>query len=67
MMGVQQMREMSLRLIEGYRNTLQGGTEAVALASTLPLRASPPPQDIAAKQQLFLEILRNVPNATSIY
>lgn len=33
--GVQQMREMSLRLIEGYRNTLQGGTEAVALASTL--------------------------------
>ncbi|MGO8646489.1 adenylate/guanylate cyclase domain-containing protein, partial [Rhizobium ruizarguesonis] len=45
----------------------QGGTEAVALASTLPLLASPPPQDIAAKQQFFLEILRNVPNATSIY
>ncbi|WP_436278899.1 adenylate/guanylate cyclase domain-containing protein [Rhizobium leguminosarum] len=65
--GVQQMREMSLRLIEGYRNTLQGGTEAVALASALPLLASPPPQDIAAKQQFFLEILRNVPNATSIF
>jgi len=65
--GVQQMREMSQRLIEGYRNTLQGGTEAVALASTLPLLTSPPPQDITAKQQFFLEVLRNVPNATSIY
>ncbi|MGO7587892.1 adenylate/guanylate cyclase domain-containing protein [Rhizobium leguminosarum] len=65
--GVQQMREMSLRLIEGYRNTLQGGTEAVALASTLPLLVSPPPQDITAKQQFFLEVLRNVPNATSVY
>ena len=65
--GVQQMREMSQRLIEGYRNTLQGGTEAVALASTLPLLTSPPPQDIQAKQQFFLEVLRNVPNATSIY
>lgn len=65
--GVQLMRGMSLRLIEGYRNTLQGGTEAVALASTLPLLASPPPRDIQAKQQFFLEVLRNVPNATSIY
>lgn len=65
--GVQQMREMSLRLIEGYRNTLQGGTEAVALASTLPQLTSPPPQDIEAKQQFFLEVLRNVPNATSVY
>ncbi|OBY03867.1 cyclase [Rhizobium leguminosarum bv. trifolii] len=65
--GVQQMREMSLRLIEGYRNTLQGGTEAVALAATLPQLTSPPPQDIKAKQQFFLEVLRNVPNATSIY
>ncbi|KAF5884325.1 adenylate/guanylate cyclase domain-containing protein [Rhizobium sp. PEPV16] len=65
--GVQQMREMSLRLIEGYRNTLQGGTEAVALASTLPQLTSPPPQDITAKQQFFLEVLRNVPNATSVY
>ena len=65
--GIQQMREMSSRLIEGYRNTLQGGTEAVALASTLPQLTSPPPQDIQAKQQFFLEVLRNVPNATSIY
>lgn len=65
--GVQQMRGMSLRLIEGYRNTLEGGTEAVALAATLPQLASPPPQDIEAKQQFFLEVLRNVPNATSIY
>ena len=65
--GAKQMREMSLRLIEGYRNTLQGGIEAVALASTLPQLASPPPRDIDAKQQFFLEVLRNVPNATSIY
>ncbi|EJJ26570.1 adenylate/guanylate cyclase domain-containing protein [Rhizobium sp. CF142] len=65
--GVQQMRGMSLRLIEGYRNTLQGGMEAVALAATLPQLASPPPQDIKAKQEFFLEVLRNVPNATSIY
>jgi adenylate cyclase len=65
--GVQQMREMSLRLIEGYRNSLQGGTETVALASTLPQLASPPPQDLQAKQEFFLEALRNVPNATSIY
>lgn len=65
--GVQQMREMSLRLIEGYRNTLQGGTEAVALASTLPQLASPPPQDLQAKQEFLLEALRNIPNATSIY
>jgi adenylate cyclase len=65
--GVQQMREMSLRLIEGYRNTLQGGMEAVALASTLPQLASPPPRDIEAKQEFLLEVLRNIPNATSIY
>ncbi|MFD1728408.1 adenylate/guanylate cyclase domain-containing protein [Rhizobium viscosum] len=65
--GVQQMRGMSLRLIEGYRNTLQGGMEAVALASTLPQLASSLPQDIKAKQGFFLEVLRNVPNATSIY
>ncbi len=65
--GVQQMRGMSLRLIEGYRNTLEGGMEAAALASTLPQLASPPPQDIKAKQDFFLEVLRNVPNATSVY
>ncbi|ARO33154.1 MULTISPECIES: adenylate/guanylate cyclase domain-containing protein [unclassified Rhizobium] len=65
--GAQQMREMSLRLIEGYRHTLEGGYEAVALASTLPQLVSPPPQDIKAKQDLFLEVLRNVPEATSIY
>jgi len=65
--GVQQMREMSLRLIEGYRNTLRGGTETVALASTLPQLISPPPQDLQAKQDFFLEVLRNIPNATSIY
>ncbi|MBX5012281.1 adenylate/guanylate cyclase domain-containing protein [Rhizobium lentis] len=65
--GAQQMREMSLRLIEGYRHTLEGGYEAVALASTLPQLVSPPPQDIKAKQELFLEVLRNVPEATSIY
>jgi adenylate cyclase len=65
--GAQQMREMSLRLIEGYRNSLQGGTEAVALASALPQLTFPPPQDLKAKQQFFLEVLRNVPNATSIY
>ncbi|OHV23829.1 adenylate/guanylate cyclase domain-containing protein [Rhizobium sp. RMa-01] len=65
--GAQQMRAMSLRLIEGYRNTLQGVTEAVALASTLPQLVSLPPQDIKEKQQFFQEVLRNVPNATSVY
>ncbi|OWV70707.1 cyclase [Rhizobium sp. R339] len=65
--GAQQMREMSLRLVEGYRNTLRGGTEAMSLASTLPQLISPPSQDIKAKQELFLEILRNVPEATSVY
>lgn len=65
--GARQMREMSLRLIEGYRNTLQGGVEAVALVSALQQLASPPPQDIKAKQEFFLEVLRNVPNATSVY
>jgi len=65
--GVQQMREMSQRLIEGYRNTLQGGTEAVALASTLPQLVTAPPRDIKAKQEFLQEVLRNIPNATSIY
>jgi adenylate cyclase len=65
--GVQQMREMSLRLIEGYRNSLQGGIESIALAATLPQLASPPPQDLQSKQEFFLEALRNVPGATSIY
>ncbi|OAP40965.1 cyclase [Sinorhizobium glycinis] len=65
--GEKQMREMSLRLIEGYRNTLEGGYEAVALASTLPQLGSPPPQDSEAKHAFFLEVLRNVPNATSVY
>lgn len=65
--GAQQMREMSLRLIEGYKAALHGGTEAVALASTLPQLISPPSQDIKAKQEVFLEVLRNVPEATSVY
>ncbi|MDM9628177.1 adenylate/guanylate cyclase domain-containing protein [Rhizobium sp. S152] len=65
--GAQQMREMSMRLIEGYRNTLQAGNDAVALASTLQQLASPPPGDIRAKETFLIEALRNVPNATSIY
>jgi len=65
--GARQMREMSQLLIEGYRNTLQGGVEAVAFASALPQLTSLPPQDIKAKQEFFLEVLRNVPNATSVY
>ncbi|MBB3590658.1 adenylate cyclase [Rhizobium sp. BK529] len=65
--GARQMREMSLLLIEGYRNTLQGGMEAVAFASALPQLTSPPPQDIKAKREFFLQVLRNVPNATSVY
>jgi adenylate cyclase len=65
--GAQQMREMSLRLIETYRNTLQNGTEAVSLASSLPLLSSPPLADGGAKQRFLIEALRNVPDATSIY
>lgn len=65
--GAQQMREMSMRLIEGYRNTLQEGNEAVALASTLQQLVAPPPGDIRAKEAFLIEALRNVPNATSIY
>jgi adenylate cyclase len=65
--GMRQMREASSRLVEEYRNTLEGGTEAIALASTLPQLVSPPPQDLQAKQEFFLEVLRNNPNATSIY
>ena len=65
--GAQQIRQMSLRLIEGYRGTLQEGTEAVALAATMPQLVSTPPEDTDAKERLFLEILRNVPNATSVY
>lgn len=41
--GEKHMREMSLRLIEGYRNALEGGHEAVALASTVPQLAVAPP------------------------
>ncbi|QWW70126.1 adenylate/guanylate cyclase domain-containing protein [Rhizobium sp. WYJ-E13] len=65
--GARQMREMSQLLIEGYRNTLQRGVEAVAFASALPQLTSPPPQNIRAKQEFFLEVLRNVPDATSVY
>lgn len=65
--GEKHMREMSLRLIEGYRNALEGGYEAVALASTVPQVAVAPPGDLEPKEQFFLEVLRNVSNATSIY
>jgi len=65
--GEKHMREMSLRLIEGYRNALEGGQEAVALASTVPQLAVAPPQDLEPKAQFFLEVLRSVSNATSIY
>ncbi len=65
--GERQMRQMSLRLVEGYKNTLVGGYEAVAIASTLPPLISHPPREFEAKQVFFLEVLRNVPNATSIY
>ncbi|NRQ15201.1 adenylate/guanylate cyclase domain-containing protein [Ensifer sesbaniae] len=65
--GEKHMREMSLRLIEGYRNALEGGQEAVALASTVPQLAVAPPGDLEPKTQFFLEVLRSVSNATSIY
>ncbi|WP_018896891.1 adenylate/guanylate cyclase domain-containing protein [Rhizobium sp. 2MFCol3.1] len=65
--GAQQMRQMGLRLIEGYRTTLQGGSDAIALASTMPQLATAPSEDFDAKEKLFLEILHNVPNATSVY
>lgn len=65
--GEKHMREMSLRLIEGYRNALEGGHEAVALASTVPQLAVAPPGDLEPKEQFFLEVLRSVSNATSIY
>ncbi|MBB3656531.1 adenylate cyclase [Rhizobium sp. BK650] len=65
--GARQMREMSQLLIEGYRNTLQGGVEAVAFASALPQISTPPPQDMKAKQEFFREVLHNVPDATSVY
>ncbi|WP_425665625.1 adenylate/guanylate cyclase domain-containing protein [Sinorhizobium fredii] len=65
--GEKQMRQMSLHLVEGYKNTLHGGYEAVAVASTLPQLTSRPPQDLEEKRAFFLEVLRNVPNATSIY
>ncbi|WP_026619377.1 adenylate cyclase [Ensifer sp. WSM1721] len=65
--GEKQMRLMSLRLVEGYKNALEGGYGAVAVASTLPQLVSRPPQDLEAKQRFFLEVLRTVPNATSIY
>lgn len=65
--GEKHMHEMSLRLIEGYRNALEGGREAVALASAVPQLGAAPPRDLEAKQQFFLEALRSVPNATSVY
>ena len=65
--GEKHMREMSLRLIEGYRNALEGGQEAVALASTVPQLAIAPPGDLEPKVQFFLEALRSVSNAASIY
>jgi adenylate cyclase len=65
--GAKHMREMSFRLIEGYRNALEGGQEAVGLASTVPQLIAAPPQDLDEKQQFFLEVLRSVSNATSIY
>lgn len=65
--GEKQMRQMSLRLVEGYKSTLEGGYEAVMLASTLPQLVSPPLAEVQSKEKFFLEVLRNVPNATSIY
>ncbi|WP_283193504.1 adenylate/guanylate cyclase domain-containing protein [Rhizobium sp. AN80A] len=65
--GAQQMRQMSLRLIDGYRTTLRQADEAVALASTMPQLVSTPPEDMESKEKLFMEILRNVPDATSVY
>lgn len=65
--GEKQMRQMSLRLVEGYKNALEGGYEAVVLASTLPQLSSPPMSEVESKEGFFIEVLRNVPNATSIY
>lgn len=64
--GEKQMRQMSLRLVDGYKYALEGGYEAVAVASTLQQLLSRPPEDLEEKQAFFLEVLRNVPNATSI-
>lgn len=65
--GARHMREMSFRLIEGYRNALEGGHEAVGLASAVPQLIPTLPLGLEAKQQFFLEVLRSVSNATSIY
>ncbi len=64
--GEKQMRQMSLRLVEGYKYALEGGYEAVAVASTLPQLVSSPPRELERKQAFFFEVLRNVSNVTSI-
>lgn len=64
--GEKQMRQMSLRLVDGYKYALEGGYEVVAVAATLPQLVSRPPLELEEKQAFFLEVLRNVPNATSI-
>lgn len=64
--GEKQMRQMSLRLVDGYKYALEGGYEAVAVAAALPQLVSRPPLELEEKQAFFLEVLRNVPNATSM-
>ncbi|MDR6756058.1 adenylate cyclase [Mycoplana sp. BE70] len=64
--GEKLMRQMSLRLVDGYKYALEGGYEVVAVAATLPQLVSRPPLELEEKQAFFLEVLRNVPNATSI-
>jgi adenylate cyclase len=65
--GEKQMREMSLRVVDGYRNALAEGYEAASVASAFPQLLSPPPGELAAKQDYLLQVLRNAPNISTIY
>lgn len=65
--GEAQMRQLGLRTIEDYRNVFSGGYAAIETTSAVPQMLTPPPQDLLAKHNLLLRLLKSSFRIDGIY
>jgi len=65
--GEAQMRQLGLRTIEDYRNVFAGGYAAIETISAVPQMLTPPSQDLVAKQNLLLRLLKSSFHLDGVY
>ncbi|CDM59392.1 MULTISPECIES: adenylate/guanylate cyclase domain-containing protein [Rhizobium] len=65
--GEAQMRQLGLRSIEDYRNVFSRAYAAIETTSAVPQMLTPPPQDLLAKHNLLLRLLKSSFRIDGIY